>query len=64
MGFQSRELSIAFTKKAVSWACNTNHSLAQSALEYADENSLSRGRLSELSGDKYHPRVSPVGEKA
>jgi hypothetical protein len=58
MGFQSRELYIAFAKTAVTWTCNINHSPAQTALERRSENSLARGRLSELSVDKYHPLVS------
>jgi hypothetical protein len=63
MGFQSRELHIAFTQRTVAWTCHVNHSPIQSALECRYENSLAGGRLSELSGDKYHPMVSSVGEK-
>jgi hypothetical protein len=63
MGFQSRELCIAFTKMSVTWICNINYSPIQSALECGYEHSLARGRLSELSGDKIHTLVSYVGDK-
>jgi hypothetical protein len=54
VGFQSRELRIAFTQTAVTWNCNIIHSLVQSALECGSENSLARRQLSEISGDEYH----------
>jgi hypothetical protein len=63
MGFQSRELCIACIHRAVAWTYKINYSPVQSVLECGYENSLARGRLSELSGDKYHPLVSEVREK-
>jgi hypothetical protein len=63
MGFQSRELYIAFTKMAVAWTCNINYSPVQSAVECGYENSLAHGRLSELCGDRCHTLVSQIGEK-
>jgi hypothetical protein len=63
MGFQSRELDITCTERAVAWTCNISSSSVQSALECEYENSLTCGRLSELSGDKYHTMMTQVGEK-
>jgi hypothetical protein len=62
MGFQSRELDIAFTERAVAWTCNINDSPVQSALECGYE-SRSPARLSKLSSDNYHTLVNEVGEK-
>jgi hypothetical protein len=48
---------------AIAWTCNIDSSSVQSPLECGYEDSLARGRLSELSDDKCHTPVSQVGEK-
>jgi hypothetical protein len=64
MGFQSRELHIAFTKREIVWTFNINHSPVQGALECGYENSLAHRRLSELSVHKYHTLMSEIGDDA